>query len=158
MTTSGDGINVTVHFTKKQGAPVRFVSGDDTEEAGAVRELDLSKKYYLPAARLAAKLGLTGPKSTALRQHIGIDSDKDCSHEFVFGKSHFLQFSDNAVRKMRDAIALEDMAAVWDAYKKKTGFGRVKAMYSSAVPCPSQFHSLSYQARRLPCFQFAAPG
>jgi hypothetical protein len=127
MTTSGDGINVTVHFTKKQGAPVRFVSGDDTEEAGAVRELDLSKKYYLPAAKLASKLGLTGPKSTALRQHIGIDGDKDSAHEFIFGKSRFLQFSDNAVRKMRDALASEDMVAVWDAYKKKTGFGRGKA-------------------------------
>lgn len=125
-TTSGDGINVTVHFTKKQGAPVRFVSGDDTEEAGAVRELDLSKKFYLPAAKLAAKVGLTGPRSTALRQHIGIDGDKDCAHEFVFGKSRFLQFSDNAVRKMREAISSEDMDAVWAAYKKKSGFGRGK--------------------------------
>jgi hypothetical protein len=126
-TTSGDGISVTVHFTKKQGAPVRFVSGDDTEEAGAVRELDLSKKYYLAAAKLAAKVGLTGPRSTALRQHIGIDGDKDCAHEFVFGKSRFLQFSDNAVRRMLEAIGSEDMDAVWDAYKKKIGFGRGKA-------------------------------
>jgi hypothetical protein len=125
-TTSGDGINITVHFTKKQGAPVRFVSGDDTEEAGAIRELDLSKKYYLPAAKLAAKVGLTGPRSTALRQHLGIDGDKDSAHEFVFGQSRFLQFSDNAVRKMRDAIGSEDMNAIWDEYKKKRGFGRGK--------------------------------
>jgi hypothetical protein len=126
-TTSGDGINVTVYFTKKQGAPVRFVSGDDTEDAGAVRELDLSRKYYLPAAKLASKVGLTGPRSTALRQHIGIDGDKHCAYEFVFGKSRFLQFSDNAVRKMREAIGSADMDAVWDAYKKKSGFGRGKA-------------------------------
>jgi hypothetical protein len=40
---------------------------------------------------------------------MGIDSDKDCAHEFVFGKSRFLQFSENAVRKMREAIDSEDV-------------------------------------------------
>jgi hypothetical protein len=50
-----------------------------------------------------------------------IDSDKDCAHEFVFGKSRFLQFSENVVRKMREAIDSEDMDRVWDAYKKKRG-------------------------------------
>lgn len=122
-TTSGDGINITVHFTKKQGAPVRFVSGDDTEEAGAIRELDLGKKYYLSAAALATKLGLTEPKSWALRQHSEIDTDKNCAHEFVFGKSRFLQFSDNAVLKMREAMDAGDMNSIWAAYKAKSGFG-----------------------------------
>ena len=42
---SGAGIQFKVHFTKKQGVPVRFVAGDDPEEAGAVRELDLRKKF-----------------------------------------------------------------------------------------------------------------
>jgi hypothetical protein len=118
-TRGGEGINVTVHFTKKQGAPVRFVSGDDTEEAGAVRELDLSKKYYLTATKLADKVGLTGPRSTALRRHLGIDTDKNSSHEFVFGKIRFVQFSDNAARKMLEAIKEEDMDAIWAAYRKK---------------------------------------
>jgi hypothetical protein len=125
--TTGEGINVTVHFTKRQGAPVRFVSGDDTEEAGAIRELDLSKKYYLPAAKLAQKVGLTGPRPTALRQHTGIDGDKDCAHEFVFGKSRFLQFSDNAVRRMGEAIGSEDMEAVWKSYKEKRRLRRGEA-------------------------------
>jgi hypothetical protein len=137
-TTTGDGINVKVHFTKKQGAPVRFVSADDTEEAGAVRELDLSKKYYLPAAKLAAKVGLTGPRSTALRKYIGIDADKDCAREFVFGKSRFFQFSDNAVRKMREAINTEDMETVWSAYKKKSGFGRGKPTCANSARAQSE--------------------
>jgi hypothetical protein len=125
-TRGGDGINVTVHFTKKQGAPVRFVSGDDIEEAGAIRELDLSRKYYLPATKLAEKIGLTGPRSTALRRHLGIDTDKDCAHEFVFGKSRFLQFSDNAARKMKEAAEAEDMDAIWKAYRNQAGGGRSK--------------------------------
>lgn len=123
MTTSGDGINVRVHFTKKQGAPVKFVSGDDPEEAGAVRELDISKKFYLPAAKLARKLGLTGPKSVALRRHLGIDHDTECAHEFVFGKSRFLQFSDNALRRMKDALESVDMKAVWEAQRPRKSIG-----------------------------------
>jgi len=127
-TRGGDGINVTVHFTKKQGAPVRFVSGDDTEEAGAIRELDLQRKYHLSATKLSERLGITGPRSTALRWHLGIDDDKDCTHEFVFGKSHFLQFSDNAVRKMKAAIDAEDMGAIWTAYKDRGNAARVAAV------------------------------
>jgi hypothetical protein len=121
--SAGEGINVTVHFTKKQGAPVRFVSGADTEEAGAIRELDLGKKYHLSAAALADKLGLTEPRSRALREHAEIDSDKNCAHEFMFGKSRFLQFSDNAVRKMREVKDAGDMDAIWAAYRAKSGFG-----------------------------------
>jgi hypothetical protein len=126
-TRGGDGINVTVHFTKKQGAPVRFMSGDDIEEAGAIRELDLSKKYHLSATKLAEKVGLTQPKSTALRRHLGIDADKDCAHEFVFGKSRFLQFSDNASRKMQEATKAKDMDAIWKEYREKSGVRRAKA-------------------------------
>lgn len=69
------------------------------------------------------EVALTGPRSTALRQHLGIDADKDCAHEFDFGNSRFLQFSDNAVRRMEEAIATEDMAAVWQSYRQKSGFG-----------------------------------
>ncbi|MGH7062877.1 MAG: hypothetical protein ACREET_02230, partial [Stellaceae bacterium] len=118
-TTSGAGINVTVHFTKKLGAPVRFVSGDDTKEAGAIRELDLQRKYHLSATKLAKNLGLTRPRSTALRWHLEIENDKHCAREFVFGKIRFRQFPDNAVRKMKSAIENEDMVEVWMDYKRR---------------------------------------
>jgi|SRR5579863_1929267 len=37
--TNNEGINLVVHFTKKQGAPVRYVGGDDPADAAAVREV-----------------------------------------------------------------------------------------------------------------------
>ena len=36
----GAGITITVHFTKKQGAPVRY-EADESMPAAAVREVDL---------------------------------------------------------------------------------------------------------------------
>lgn len=65
--TDGEGVNLIVHFTKKEGAPVRYIGGDDPADAAAVRELDLQKKFYLGAADLAKKVGLSQPKAKALR-------------------------------------------------------------------------------------------
>ncbi|NAS63439.1 hypothetical protein CVE36_20860, partial [Pseudomonas syringae pv. actinidiae] len=68
--TDGDGVNLVVHFTKKEGAPVRYIGGDDPADAAAVRELDLQKKFYVGATDLAKRLGLTPPqKRKALRVH-----------------------------------------------------------------------------------------
>ena len=131
---SGDGIQVKVHFTKKQGAPVRFVSGDDPEEAGAVRELDLGKKFHMRATELAKRSNLTPPKAAALRNHLGIDEDRQCTYTFEFGKTKIPCYSDNAARKMKDALGDVDMDSVWQAYRAKSGFGGrpAAAMYPHA--------------------------
>ena len=47
-----EGIEIKVHFTKKHGAPVRYIPADDPSEAAAVRELDLRKKYRLTSSEL----------------------------------------------------------------------------------------------------------
>src|SRR5690606_505500 len=118
--TSGEGVTLKVHFSKKEGAPVRYISGNDLEEAAAVREIDIRKKFYMRAADLAKAVKLTEPKSKALRWHLGIDDDKDCRHTFEFGKSAFPCFSDNAKNKMKQALAGGiDINVVWQTYKTR---------------------------------------
>lgn len=78
----GEGINVAVRFVKKGGTPVRFVAADDPAAAAAVREVDLQNKYHWSSMKLADKLGITHPKSVALRRHLSIDDDEDCVHTF----------------------------------------------------------------------------
>lgn len=115
---AGEGPAVTVHFSKKHGAAVRFVDGDDPEGAAAVRQVDLQKKYHMRASDLAKTLGLKEPKSLALRRHLSIDADAGCCHVFEFGKTKIPCFSDNARAKMRGAIdAGLDMDAVWKAHR-----------------------------------------
>jgi hypothetical protein len=114
----GTGITITVHFTKKQGAPVRF-EADESMPAAAVREVDLQRKYHRSAADLAAALNLSGPRAHALRRHLGIDEDGACSHEFVFGAQRHRCYSDNAYTKMRDAAQDVDMDAVWQAHRPR---------------------------------------
>jgi hypothetical protein len=52
-TISGDGVTLKVHFSRKEGAPVRYIGGDDPTEAAAVREVDLRKKFHMRASDLA---------------------------------------------------------------------------------------------------------
>lgn len=103
--SSGEGPTAKLHFSKKEGAPIRYASGDDIDAAGTVREVDLRRKFHLQKAELAKVLGITPAQSKALRDHLGIDEDPDCHHVFAFGKMEIGCFSDNARNKMRAAIA-----------------------------------------------------
>lgn len=111
----GHGLTVTVRFTKKEGAPVRYMA-DESIPAAAIREIDLQKKYHWPPAELAAALGLTGPRTVALRRHLGIEDDDSCRHDFQFGSARHRQYSDNALTKMREAVRDLDMDAIWKAH------------------------------------------
>jgi hypothetical protein len=112
-TTEGEGVNLVVHFTKKQGAPVHYVGGDDPAAAAAVREVDLRKKFHLQRNELATKVGLSPPKAKVLRAHLGIDDDPSCCHVFEFGAQKIPCFSDNAKRRMEEALPNIDMAELW---------------------------------------------
>ena len=107
---SGEGATVTVRFTKSDGAPVYFVPADDPADAAAVREVDLQKKFHISRSKLAELLGINTAKAAKLRKKLGIDADPKCMHEFTFGKSKYPQFSDTALKRMKDATRAEHEA------------------------------------------------
>lgn len=109
---SGEGIELTVRFSKTEGMPVRYTA-DPNDDAAAIREVDLQKKFHLSATALAATLSLTLPKSGALRRAAGVDDDPNCAHTFRFNKSSFVMYSDNAVRKMRDLLGETTIEDIW---------------------------------------------
>ncbi len=115
-------IGVTVHVTKKQGAPVRF-EPDPNADASAIREVDLQRKYRWGANELAKRVGLTPPKSTALRRHLAIDSDARHSHLFVFDSTRIVRYSDEAVSVMKTTLTTVDMNAIWRAHRPGTDLG-----------------------------------
>jgi hypothetical protein len=111
--TEGEGVSLVVHFTKKQGAPVRYVGGDDPADAAAVREVDLRKKFHMQPTKLAASIGLSMPRAKVLRAHLGIDQDVTCYHVFEFGPQKYPCFSDNALRRIQGALPNLDMDHLW---------------------------------------------
>ncbi|MFF7810814.1 hypothetical protein ACFZCF_02655 [Streptomyces sp. NPDC007945] len=118
---SGEGPTLTVRFDKK-GPPVKFAGGDS--DAAAIREIDLQKKFHWSPTDLAKKLGISPPKSLALRQHLAIDEDAKCFYVFEMGSQKHPRFSDNALKLMRDSMRILDMDEVWESHKP---VGRGKA-------------------------------
>lgn len=113
----GNGVSVTVRFVKNESAPpVRYVA-DETQPAAAIREVDLQRKFRRSPKQLADDLSLSMPRSTALRHHLGIDEDPNCCYVFEFGSQRHPRFSDNAFKRMRQAVEELDMEAVWQAHK-----------------------------------------
>ena len=55
-------------------------------------------------------------RAPALREHLGIDNDPDCIHVFEFGSQRHPRYSDNALTRMRDAKANQDMDAIWKSH------------------------------------------
>jgi hypothetical protein len=117
---SGEGLTVKVKIVKQAEAlPIRLVREGDSGEvmdAAAVREVDLQKKYHRSPFDLADKLGVSRPRATALREHLGIDTDPDCLHVFEFGSQKHPRYSDNALTRMREAAGSQDMDAIWEAH------------------------------------------
>jgi hypothetical protein len=118
-TVSGEGLSVEVRFVKVGGMPVRLVKAEEPVDASAFRLVDLQRKYHRAPADLAEQLKITYPRSSALREHLGIDDDESCYHVFDFGGAQRIRrYSDNAFTRMRDALKNLDLDAVWASHGK----------------------------------------
>lgn len=125
-TATGEGLTLKIVLGKKDGAPMRYVGGDDVADFAAIREIDVSKKYYLRASELAKRLKMSEPKCRALREELKIDKDPASCHQFESLSSFYLGYSDNALRRMKESIeAGIDMAAVWARHRPRPRRGLV---------------------------------
>lgn len=112
---SGEGPTIRVHFSKKEGAPVRYISGDDPSAAAAIREVDLQKKYYISRQDLAVKLRLSSARCKALRDYLKIDENEENMMVFKFGSQSHPRYSDNALRELQAANTPEMIELAWAA-------------------------------------------
>ncbi len=117
---SGSGPEIRVTISKRDGIPVKVVKGDEATSAFAVREVDLQNRFKYSSSALAEKVGLTGPRCVALREHLKIDADIECAHVFRFGSQELKRFSDKALERLQQARKTVDMVDVWNKYLLKT--------------------------------------
>ena len=115
---SGEGLTVEVKLVKTGGLPMTYVSADSDVEPSAIRMVDLEKKFYMSPYELADKAGIDRTKATAVRRHFNLDSNDDVySHRFVFGSQKHMWYSDNALRKMKEAKTSLNLADIWNAHR-----------------------------------------
>jgi DNA-binding CsgD family transcriptional regulator len=116
---AGEGPTIRVHFSKREGPAVRYVSGDDPSAAAAIREVDLQKKYHLSPQQVADRLGISTNRAKALRDHLGIDADPSNMHVFEFGSQRMARFSDTAMRVLAENNNQEAIDAAWAARRNR---------------------------------------
>lgn len=78
--------------TSRTSHRLRYTA-DESVPAAAIREVDLNRKFYLSATELASKVGLTLPRSIALRRHLGVDDDSKVHYVFVMGSQRHHRYS-----------------------------------------------------------------
>jgi len=115
----GAGLTVRVRITRQPDAPpVRLVDHDEPVEAAAIREVDLQNTFKHGPKALADNLKINTGRAKALRWELGIEDDRTCRHDFVFGKTKLPMYSDRALERMRDSIAAgADLSAVRARYR-----------------------------------------
>ncbi|WP_434480822.1 DUF3644 domain-containing protein [Gemmatimonas sp.] len=118
LETEGSGLTVSIRLTKAQGEPVRLVpEGTPGATTVAVRRVDELGFYNLGLAQVADKLKMSPPRALALVKHLDLQSDSDCFKEIRIGKVAHKRYSQVAIAKLRAALPITDVDAIWERHK-----------------------------------------
>lgn len=125
LTSTGSGPTLDLRLTKKSGVEVNLVP-EGTADAAVigvkrVNELDY---YNLGRDQLAAKLGITGPRTSALVWHLKIKENADLFKQIKIGASPFDRYSQDAVDRIKSEIGKLDVDEVWKCYNDKVIYAK----------------------------------
>lgn len=116
LTTSGYGPSIDLRISKT-GTPVHLVpEGTPGAAVVAVKRVDELSFYSLGRDQLAKKVGLSGPKTTAVIRFLGLQKDRDAYKDFVVGKSKFGRYSQKAIKAIQDALAKPGIDEIWHSH------------------------------------------
>ncbi len=119
ITTSGYGPSIDLHITKDEGIKVQLVpEGTPGAAIIGVKRVNELGFYNLGRDQIAKRVGLSGPKTTAIIRYSGIQSDPDCFKEFVIGKSKHQRYSQKAIAKINDILKNCSPNDIEDIWKK----------------------------------------
>lgn len=119
VSTEGQGINVAIRITRKEGDPVQIVpEGTPGATVLAVKKIDPLSFYSLGLSDLSSKLGLSQPKTLAVIKELKIQESEDYFKTFKVGRSApFKRYSPKALDRIRQAVEELDMDDVWAKHK-----------------------------------------
>jgi hypothetical protein len=116
LTTSGYGPSIDLRISKT-GVPVQLVpEGTPGAAVVAVKRVEELGFYNLGRDQLAEKVGLTGPKTTAMIRFLKLKSDSDSYKEITIGKSKFDRYSQKAISTIKEALTQHDISEIWKTH------------------------------------------
>jgi hypothetical protein len=118
LTASGSGPSLDLRIAKRGDIPIHLVpEGTPGATVVAVHKVDKLQFYNLGRDQVAKHLGLSGPKTTSLIRHLKIQDDSDCFDRITIGKATFDRYSQEAIKRMREAMTTLEMDKVWADYQ-----------------------------------------
>lgn len=119
LSSTGEGPKVAIYLTKKDGVPVRYVSGEDAADGAPViiRRVDDTETYCFSPSDIAKKLKITGPKLCALVRHLYLKNDPKCFKEIKISRSRFDRYSAQALEMCRESLKTVNMDEVWAKHR-----------------------------------------
>lgn len=123
LDTQGGGIPIFLRI--KKDADIAFrIAKDNERVVGTLikQEINIWDKYNLGRDDIAKKLGISGPKTSALILELSIQSDPECFKILRRKSTTFKGYSKKALEKLQSAIvAGVDIEAVWKKHRDRFG-------------------------------------
>jgi len=128
LETQGDGIPIFLRIKKDADIAVR-VAKDGEPVTGTLikQEINIWDKFNLGRDDLAKKVGISGPKTSALILELKIQDDQDCYKVLRRKSTTFKGYSKKALDRLQSAIAGGiDVEATWKKHRNRFGAGKRK--------------------------------
>jgi hypothetical protein len=111
-----------MRISKDAPIAVRIAQPGESPLGTVIKQvIDPYDKYNLGRDQLAEKLGLSGPRTTALILDLEIKADADCYHEWYSRSTKLNGYSKKALDLMRAAKESMNLEEVWQRQRHKLG-------------------------------------
>lgn len=123
LDTQGDGIPIYLRIKKDADIAVRIaMNGEPVTGTLIKQEVNIWDKYNLGRDDLAKKLGISGPKISALILEMKIQDDQNCFKILRRKSTTFKGYSKTALDRLQSALDSGiDVDAMWDKHRNKFG-------------------------------------
>jgi hypothetical protein len=113
LTTTGYGPSIDLRISKT-GEPIQIVpEGTPGAAVVALKRVDELGFYNLGRDQLAEKVGLTGPKTTAVIRFLNLQNDPDSYKQITIGRAKFDRYSQKAMSAIKHALTSHTIDEIW---------------------------------------------
>ena len=134
LDTTGSGIPVNLRIRRDADLAVRVAKpGDPVVGTVIKQEINIWDKYNMGRDDLAKKVGLSGPRTSAIVFELDIQNDDECFKTLRRKKSEFKGYSKKALDRIREALdGGLDVDEVWRKQRHRLGGKRARERTSGA--------------------------
>jgi hypothetical protein len=118
LTSNGYGPSLDLRISRKEGIPIQIVpEGTPGSAVVALKRVNELDYYNLGRDQVARKVGLTGPKTTAIISYLKLKEDPESYRRITIGKVTFDRYAPKAVEKIKETLKEKSIDEIWIEYR-----------------------------------------